>query len=389
MNVFGKLKPGVTRERAEVALAPAWHNILAGDAKDLSPRTSPAFRQKYVQGKLEVRKASNGISSVRDDFRLPLYLLMGMVGLVLLIACANVANLLLARAASREKEIAIRVSLGATRGRLIRHLLAESAILSFGGGYWGAAFGLVRRPSSAPDTRRDAGRWDHRRSRWPHAGLCLRRFDPDGLAVRLRPRAQRQQAGSGGGAQPAGDGTLGGGHARFRKVLVVEQIAFSVLLLGTAGLFARSLFNLKTFNPGFRADQLVEFTIDPQLSGYEPIARSGSSTLCNRRCPHCPAWCNAGMAKEPLLTNSIDMSGYRMSGVETTEPKDAVLHQNFVGAGFFSHMGIALLTGREIQQSDTAQSSPVAVVNEAMVRKYAGGRNPLGMRIASRNRTFE
>jgi predicted permease len=390
LNIFGKLKPGVSPERAAAALAPTWHNILAADAKDLPARTTQEYRQKYVQGVLEVRPGANGLSAVRDDFRLPLYLLMGMVGLVLLIACANVANLLLARAAARGKEIAIRVSLGATRGRLIRHLLAESAILSLGGGLLGllllAWCGdlLIRlMPGETPVAGLTADP-DGRMLAFAFAvsiltGLlfgCVPAFS----ASRLNPAAALNQQAT---------ALSGGGHARFRKVLVVGQIAFSVLLLGIAGLFARSLFNLKSFNPGFRAEQLVEFTIDPQLSGYDSERSLRLFDALHQGLSALPGVARAGMAKVPLLSNSMDMSSYRLLGGDANEVKDITLNQNYVGAGFFGHMGIALLTGREFASSDTARSQPVAVVNEAMVRKYLGGMNPLGVRMQRRNRTYE
>jgi predicted permease len=389
LNIFGKLKPGVSRERAESALAPVWHSILADDVKDLPARTGSTLRQKYLQGKLEVRQGSNGISQIRDDFRLPLYLLMGMVGLVLMIACANVANLLLARAASREKEIAIRVSLGATRGRLIRHLLVESAILSLGGGMFGLLLSvwcgdlLVRLiPGEMPVAGINAD---------PDGRMLLFAFAVSiltGLLFGCIPALSASRPNPAAALNQQATALAGGGHAQFRKILVVAQIAFSVLLLGTAGLFARSLFNLKTFNPGFRADQLIAFTIAPQLSGYDAARSLRLFTALEQSVSALPGVVRVGMAKNPLLTNSMDMSGYRFEGVETGE-KEAVLQQNWVSAGFFSHMGIALLTGREFQPTDTAQSQPVAVVNEAMVRKFAAGRNPLGLRVTSRNRTYE
>jgi hypothetical protein len=136
LNLFARLRPGVSREQAASALAVVWQRVLAADAADLPAGSG---RERYLAKRMELLDGRRGISSVREDVRTPLYLLMGMVGLVLLIACANIANLLLARAVSRGKEVAIRLSLGATRGRLIRHMLAESLILSLAGG----AVGLI------------------------------------------------------------------------------------------------------------------------------------------------------------------------------------------------------------------------------------------------------
>ena len=197
----------------------------------------------------------------------PLYLLMGMVGLVLLIACANVANLLLARAVARGKEIAIRVALGASRGRLVRHVLAESLLLSLAGGAvglivasWTGHLMLGVVPEDLPTAGLTA-ELDARVLAFTFAHLAR-----DRIAVRLRagaarhPPRSRARFKAGGGGAPSG-------QARLRRVLVAGQIAISAMLLASAGLFANSLHNLRTLDPGFRAAGVDSFSVNPRLLG--------------------------------------------------------------------------------------------------------------------------
>jgi len=384
INIFGRLKPNMTRDRAQAAIAVIWRGIVADDVKLLSARANAAYRAKYVDRKLDLLPAAGGISSFRDSYSTPLYLLMGMVGFVLLIACANVANLLLARAAVREKEIAIRISVGASRARLIRHSLAESMILSLGGGMagllvaWWAGSLLLR---LVPDSL-------------PVAGVTA---DPDprilvftlaismltGLLFGCVPalRATRPDVAS--VLKEQASSLSSGAHARFRKGLVAGQIALSVLLLASAGLFAHSLFNLRNLDPGFRSDHLVTFSINPALNGYNAGRSLRVFEDIQRELPSIPGVSQASMAKWPLLTNTNDVGGYDIEGYQPADGKHPSIHRNRVGAGFFSLMGIPLVAGREFRESDSMGAPVVAIVNESLVKKYFEGRNPLGLHIIS------
>jgi predicted permease len=387
INVFGRLKPNLSRERAEAAIGVVWHRILADDVKLVAARAGPAYRARYVNRKLELRPAAGGISSIRDNVATPLYLLMGMVGLVLLIACANVANLLLARAAAREKEIAIRIALGASRGRLIRHLLAESMILSLGGGLagvfiatWAGSLMLRMLPQGLPTAGITAD---------PDTNMLAFAFAISvltGLLFGCVPalRATRPDVAPTLKEQTAALST--GGHARFRKGLVVAQIALSALLLASAGLFAHSLYNLRTLDPGFHSDRLVTFSIDPSLNGYTPERTLRLFADIQRALPSMPGVSGASMAKWPLLTNSDNMGGYEVEGYVPPDGRGVTIHRNRVGAGFFSLMGIPLVAGREFHEADAMGAPLVAVVNESLARKYFDRRNPLGLHIAYRRK---
>ncbi len=389
LNVFGRLKPGVSRQQAEAAVAVAWRRILEEDVKTL-PGSNPATRASYLATKIQVRPADVGISQTRGDFEAPLYVLMGMVGLVMLIVCANIANLLLARAAAREKEIAIRLSLGASRARLWRHLLAESAILSFAGALGGLlvaswAGSLIVRlvPSEVPL----AGVNADPDLRVLAFALCaavitgllfgcvpaLRATRPD-----LAP-ALREQAGSPSSA----------GHARVRKTLVVAQIALSVLLLASAGVFAHSLYNLRNLNPGFRVDHLVTFTVNPPLNGYDAARSLELFNSLTQDLAAIPGVSGASMAAESILAGSMWSGGYNIEGYQATDGRSVGLSLNRVGPGFFKLMGIPLLYGRGFTPADRVGAPAVAVVNETFVRKFFPSRSPIGMHLSRKDITAE
>jgi predicted permease len=388
LNIFGRLKPGISREQATAAMAPIWHGVLVSDLATFPSSTTN--RERYLKLKLEMRDGSTGISAVRSDFAQMLYLLMGMVGVVLLIACANVANLLLGRAAARGKELAIRVSLGASRGQLIRHLMAESMVLALGGGIagilmasWASSLMLSMVPTGIPI-----------------AGVT---GDPDGrilvfaLAVSLLtgaifgclPAIRATRPDLAGVLKDQAATPTSGSHARFRKVLVTAQIALSTLLLAAAGMCAHSLYNLRLLNPGFRTEDIATFSLNPRLSAYTPERSRALFDSITRDSGAIPGVLGVSMAREPLLAGSQDMSSYIVEGFQPAEGERATLSRNQVGAGFFGVLGIPLISGREFGPGDSAASISVAIINQTAARKYFDGRNPIGMHITARGVTSE
>jgi predicted permease len=382
LNIFGRLRPSISRANAEASLAVVWKRVVENDAGLLS---SAANRQKYLAKKLELAPAATGISSIRDTFELPVYLLMGMVGLVLLIACANVANLLLARAAAREKEVAIRIALGAGRGRLVRHVLAESLILSTAGGLlglalasWGGSLMLALVPAGLPV-----------------AGITA---DPDsrvlaftlgvslltGLLFGCAPALRATSTAIGGSLTQQAASGLSTTHARFRRALVAGQIALSALLLASAGLLLHSLQNLSTLDPGFRADGLIAFSINPRLVGYTPERAIRLGADLQQQLGALPGASGAAAVKWQVLAGAMDISGFRVEGYQGPQGDRAGLNDNHVGPGFFSLMGIPLAAGRELRASDAAGAPPVAVINESCARQYFAGRNPIGLHLSAR-----
>jgi predicted permease len=381
LTTMARLADGVSLEQAKAGADVVYKQLLREDLQRLTSK-SIRFRQRFVQKRIELLPGGRGTSALRDQSKRPLAVLMGMVGLVLLIACANVANLLLARASSRQKEVAVRLSLGASRFRLVRQLLVESVVLALAGGMLGVVFAAwtadllvrtlpyesaVRVLSSEPDMR---------------VGLfALALSLLTGLVFGLVPALQSTRSELA-PTLKSESGSLLGGTApfRFRKVLVVAQVALSLLLLIGAGLFTRSLMNLRALDPGFQATRLLAFSVDPSLGGHDVSHRMALLQKLQDDVAAEPGVASVSIAEVPLMTDSQSSSTVAVEGYEAKEGEDMNPHFNGVGPGFFSTMGIPLLAGRDFTDADRLGAPKVAVVNEEFARYFFAGRDPVGRR---------
>ena len=311
---------------------------------------------------------------------------MGMVGLVLLIACANVASLLLTRASSRQKEIAVRLALGAGRLRLVRLHLVESLVLSLAGGlvglqlaYWvGEALiralpfqDAARTLSAAPDLR--VGLFT--------LGLSVL----TGVGFGLVPALRASQADLAPALKSEATSVVGGtGHFRLRKGLVVAQVALSLLLLIGAGLFTRSLMNLRGLDPGFQPDRLFAFDVDPSLNGQDFTQRVATLRRIQEELAAEPGVASASAAEVTLMSDSNSSSTVRVEGYEAKEGEDMNPNFNYVAPGFFETLGIPLVAGRDLAETDVLGAPQVAVVNEVFARYFFKNENPIGRRFGLR-----
>ncbi|HEY7410260.1 MAG TPA: ABC transporter permease [Vicinamibacteria bacterium] len=384
LTLMARLPDGRTLEDVRPAAHVAYARLLQEDLNAISGG-SERFRAAFLKKELKMMPGGRGPSGLRDESQTPLLVLMGMVGLVLLIACANVANLLLARASSRQKEIAVRLALGASRGRLARQLLVESLTLALAGGALGMVVAtwtgtlLIRALPSA------------------EAAIVLT-ADPD-LRVAGFAFALSVLTGVGFGLVPALQATrphlaptlksestaLAGGTApfRFRKGLVVAQIALSLLLLIGAGLFTRSLMNLRALDPGFEPDQLLTFTVDPSLNGYDLARRYALYARLQQDVSAEPGVKSVSMADVALMTDSNSSTTIRVEGYEAKEEEDMNPNFNGVAPEFFGTLGIGLLAGRDFTDADGPQAPRVAIVNEEFARYFYKGENPVGRRFGT------
>ncbi len=380
VNVFGRLKPGESLAQAQAGLQPLFHQIIDSEV------TMPAFRNATPYDKsgflrmwLEVMPGAQGNSSLRSQYEKPLLVLIGVTGLVLLIACANLASLLTARAAARQKEIAIRLAIGSSRARIVRQLITESLLLSAAGGAAGIllAVSMVKAliaflPSnltgyaiaSDPDPRMLAFSFVLAISTGLLFGLApaLQATRPD-IAPTLK-----DQAGN----------VSGGAQVTFRKTLVAAQVALSLLLLISAGLFIRSLGNLRLIDPGFKTGNLIQFSLSPRPAGFDPRRTHLFYEQLEARLKALPGVSGAGMSTQGLLMgnewdNSVTIQGYVAKPGEDLDP-----HFNQVTPGYFQALGIHLLAGRTFTAADTTNSPLAAVVNESFAKRYFGAAPAVG-----------
>jgi predicted permease len=381
LNVMARLAPGATRASAESAVNVVYAQLLQEDASHVAKQSERA-RSEFLQKRVTLLPGARGTSGLRDETRTPLLVLMGMVGLVLLIACANVANLLLARGSARQKELAVRLALGASRARLVRQLVAESLVLSAAGGLLGLAVSVwTGRAMIAALPFGEAARTLSAEPDWRVAVFALALSTLTGLAFGLLPALSATRLAVASTLKDEGGAVAGGSrHFQFRRALVVAQMALSLLLLVGAGLFSRSLANLRTHDPGFRADRLVTFGVDPSLSGYAPERRLEVLDRLRAALLAEPGVRSATLADTPLMTNSDNASSIVVEGYQAREDEDLGPNFNRVGPEFFTTMGLPLVRGRDLTDADRKGAPKVAVVNETFARYFFGTGDPLGRR---------
>ena len=373
---IGRLKPGWTIARANAQINAVTSAILQ---ETIPPFYDAEGVKKYLEYKLGAFPASTGFSQFREDSETPLWLLLGISALVLLIACANLANLMLARAGARERQITIRLALGASRGRMIRELLSESMLLAAAGAICGLflAFAVSRLLVAFISTADsqillDLGMdWRVLAFTTSLAGLTTVLF---GLAPAVR--ASR--------AEPAtllqsGSRGMTGSRERFglRRILVVSQVALSVVLLMGALLFARSLRNLTTLNAGFQQNGILITSVDFKRLQIPEERFTEYKREIVKRVQAMPG------VESAANTMLVPFGGNTWNQNVLTEGSDddkGVSWVNFLGPGYFQTIGTPLLAGRDFDDRDTANSVKVAIVNQAFVRKILKGADPLGKR---------
>jgi predicted permease len=389
VQVFARLREGMAAEHARAGLQPLYQSLLRQEAADAAFATASAdTRKRFLDGRLKVEDASRGHSNLRSQITTPLMILMAIAVAVLLIVCANVANLLIARGAARHRELALRLAVGASRRQIVRLLLVESLVLSIAGAIlgvvlasWGAQLllGFFITPESSlavtadPDLRILAFA-----SLLAIVTAMLSGTIPAfrSTHVDLAPTLK----GSGGAVVSE--------QPRLRKTLVVAQVALSFLLLIGAGLFLRSLQNLMAVDPGFRTERVLTFSVNPSLAGYNAEAsREFSRTLLDA-VSRMPGVSSAAYAFQSLLGGGGWGMGFTIEGYQPPAGESAGSMVNAVSPGYFGAMGIPLLAGREFDmRDDRVLPAPegwpyrVAVVNQTFVQRYFKGANPLGRHI--------
>ncbi|PYS71070.1 MAG: hypothetical protein DMF69_11570 [Acidobacteria bacterium] len=377
LTLMGRLKHGVTIEQAQAASTLTLQQFLTEQAgSQLNEDRQKGIRNTSVT----LVTGGGGISGLRNRYSKPLQMLMAIVGMILLIVCANVGSLLLSRSASRKTEITMRMALGATRSRIMRQLLTESMLLAFIGGicgvvlsYWGVKLLVSLVTQDAPlDTRPDLFILSFT------AGVSLLA----GLLFGLVPavRSSRSDLVS----TIKEKSKTGSGRLRFNlsSGLVVVQVALSLVLLTGAGLFARSLLNLQKEEVGFNRANVLLVGIDPRLAGYKPVQLANLYQRLVDRLSSIPNVTSVTMATFSPMSGTNRTSSVKVQGYTTQPGENLEVQDLLTGPKYGETLGVPLLRGREINERDTAASAKIAVVNEKFVEHYFKGQNPIG-------RTFE
>lgn len=374
---YGQLKPGISARKAQSSLQPLLHSILEIEVQRADFRQfSNEDRRQFFRNRIELLPGS--ASRLSNFMRRPLWILFALTGAVLLLACANLANLMLARATAREREIAVRLVLGAGRGRILRQLMVETILLSGAGAVVGLALAfladrlLIRMyllPNQAaefvvspiPD--------------WRVLGFAFGVLLVTLLAFGLMPalRASRTEAAR---SLNERSGTGSAASVSLRRMFVAAQVAMSLLLLAGAGLFVRTLRNLQNQGPGFPADHLLEFNLDPSLNGYSNQQTESFYERLNVELRAMPGVSSVGLAAMPRLAGYAYQSaviGDKSSG-ELQEEQPIL---NDVGPNYFSTLGIPILEGREFTDQDRG-SQKYGVINQSFAKRYLPPGDPIG-----------
>jgi predicted permease len=382
LAILGRLKPGISPAKAEAGLQPEYSAILQSESSAM--KLSPQSKKEFLEKRILLDSGSHGRPILQHDAGQPLWILLSMVGLVLLIACANLASLLVARGEARQREIAVRMAMGAGRWRLIRQLLTESLLISLAGGAAGLIVGswtLGALVSSVPDNIGAAGlqgKLDYRVLAFAF-GLSVLTGVLFGFLPALRStRADLQTT-----LREQGANVFGGkSNVRVRKVLLVSQVALTVVLLASAGFFARSLMNLKGQDLGVRTDHVVQFSVSPELNRYTPEQTVAFVDRLRESIAALPGVRSVSASEMALLSNSDAFANITPEGFPMTEDTNTDVQQNWVGPYFFSTLGIPLLAGREFDNRDVSSAPKVAIVSEKTAQKFFKGQNPIGRRFA-------
>jgi predicted permease len=391
--LFARLKPGVSIGQAAASINVPYHAILNNVEASLSwpwggmsPKTMTAFLGKRI----ELKPGSRGQSALSRDTGAPLTLLLSVTAFVLLVSCANIANLLLARGSARAGEMAVRLSIGGSRRQLIAQLLEESCLLGLMGGALGLVVARVTLGAMAamlPSSVATSFDMHLDSTIMGFTGvLALTTAIAFGLFPALyATRADLLSMLRASTGQPSG----GRAASRWRTSLATAQIALSMALLGAAGLFTKSLANITKVDLGVKVDHVVTFGISPELSGYSSEQTQQLMQRLDGAIGQVPGITGVTASEVALLAGKYRSRNFNVEGVVVGPDVDRGSRYNWVGAGYLSVLGVPLITGREFTSADAIDAPKVAIVNQAFAKKFNLGSNPVGRRIDDGDRKNE
>ncbi|HXG73072.1 MAG TPA: ABC transporter permease [Gemmatimonadaceae bacterium] len=388
LQVFGRLKPGVTASQVEGNLGGVFQQTAREGMSSFlgsvpeAVRNSTSNRNRADVSRLSVTSMAHGLVDTDPAMLRGVAIISAIVALILLLVCANVANLLLSRAAARQREIAVRLSIGATRMRLVRQMLTESVLLALVGGALGllvAYWGRQLLPAAAGQAPLD---W---RVLMFTSGVALATGIVFGIAPALRVTGTRASE-----ALKETSRSIIGSRTLLPKSLLVIQVAISLVLLIGAGLFLRTVYNLRHVDVGFDPDNLVVFRVNPRLNRYDPARITSLYDQLLERLRATPGVRAVTLSNPPLLSGGVNSTNFIVQG-RTYEPgvladprsEANVINRVTIAPSFFETMGMPLVRGRQLDERDNMTGPRVALINEAAARKYFPGEDPMGRRFGN------
>jgi predicted permease len=376
--VMARMKPGMSISASQSAVEAVFHPLL--EAEIPLEKIPPKVQPRFLARQLLLIPGLHGRPTLQNETREPLLSLMAMVGLVLLIACANLASLLTAKGEARHREIAVRISLGASRRRVLRQLLTEGLLLALAGGIAGLALAPVILRVILNMIGETAGTMGFRAQLnlemlvfalvLSLATTVLFALLPALRLVRARPLAALKEQSS--GSESA---------AGLRKWLIIGQVVLTTVLLAAAGLFTQSLINVMNVDLGLQTSHVVEFSIAPGLSRYSPAQTYALIRRLRETISAQPGVQSISAAEVPVLSDSTTGSSITPEGYTVGENEETFTEQNWVSPDYFSTMKVRLIAGREFRDTDDQDHPKVAIVNQTLVRRYFAGRDAIGKRI--------
>jgi predicted permease len=377
LRILGRPKPGTSASQASARLQALAPEVFRATVRS---KWADQDREKWLRLPLAAQTAANGLSSLREDYRQALFVLMAIAGIVLLIGCANMSNLLLARGAVRHREIAIRMALGSGRGRLVRQMLTESLLLSFLGAglgvlvaVWGTGL-LVKFLDVSLDLTPDP------RVLGFTAGIAIL----TGLLFGLAPAWRGTRADPMAAMKAGARGSVRGSGSSAGKTLVIGQVALSMVLVAGAVLLLSTFWRLAWMDPGFEADRVLLMAIDLRGNGYTPERRNAVFRQILESVRALPGVRAASLSDFTPMLHAVRIHELAVEGYATPSREDSQVYFNAVSDGYFATIGTPVLAGRDFNAHDTAASAAVAIVNQTMVKKYFRGANPVGKRFRIR-----
>jgi len=384
LQVMARLKPGVTTEQAKASINVVFKRML----DSLGGTLNAQERHELEDQRINLQAGARGSSTLHGAYAQPLKVLMGLVGFVLLIACANVANLLLARGTARKKEFAVRLAIGAGRGRLIRQLLSESLLLALAGAaagillaQWADSFLLqmVSRASAGSEAVQINLRPDARMLAFTLGVAVL-----SAILFGLIPALRATRVDLSPILKSTTSGTTGENAGRrlpATKVLVIAQVAISLILLVAAGLFVRSLSKLSEVNLGYKSENLLLFRVDGAAAGYKEAANLRFQQELLEKFSAIPGVRAATLSSNGLFSQSESADPISVEGYTAKPGEEVHSRMDHVGPGYFSTVGIPVLIGREIGPQDSGNGPRAVVINKTFAEHFFGNTNPLGKKV--------